>query len=29
MEFKEIWETFSKIQKKDLPIAKKGNLNLD
>lgn len=29
MEFQAIWDTFSKIQKKDLPIAKKGNLNLD
>jgi hypothetical protein len=29
MEFKEIWDTFSKIQKKDLPIEPKGNLKLD
>ena len=29
MEFKEIWDTFSQIKKEDLPIAKKGNMNLD
>tara|TARA_R100000781_G_scaffold97341_1_gene61171 strand:- start:324 stop:1172 length:849 start_codon:yes stop_codon:yes gene_type:complete len=29
MEFQAIWDTFSKIQKKDLPIAPKGTLKLD
>jgi len=29
MEFKEIWDTFSQIKKEDLPLAKKGNMNLD
>ena len=29
MEFKEIWDTFSQIKKEDLPIAKKGSMNLD
>ena len=29
MEFKEIWDKFSQIKKEDLPLAKKGNMNLD
>lgn len=29
MEFKEVWDKFSQIKKEDLPIAKKGNMNLD